>query len=555
MIDCKQISLLVELILRVMLVSWTFIQYPLSLITEINRQEDRVFTMAEWLSGGVITALATLLGATVASVITAFWYKGRFEQTLQLVEQQAESDARLAQSREQQLQSQLTERNQELEELDDDRDRLTHEIRQMHGRLAAALEKMRHFEALQNEKQYLSEQLDNARLANAGLEADLREQDARHFEEQKAADEKIKLLENAEERLRIQFESLANRLFEQKTRTVDEQNKMSLETLLSPLKEQLEGFKKQVNDNFTQESRERHTLVHQINSLKQLNEQMAQEAINLTQALKGDNKAQGNWGEVVLARVLSDSGLREGHEYQTQVSLENEEGKRYQPDVVVHLPQQKDVVVDAKMSLVAYERFFNADTIAERELAMSEHVASMRAHMRGLSRKDYHQLHGIRSLDYVLMFIPVEPAFQAAIEADPALIRDAMDLNIMLVSPTTLLVALRTINNLWRNERQNQNAKEIAERASKLYDKLRLFVNDMEAMGQSLEKANQSYQGAMNKLATGRGNVIRQAESFKQLGVEVKRDISAPLVEKSQSNLTEYRGFSHITAPSEGDLS
>ncbi len=538
-----------------MLVSWTFIQYPLSLITEINRQEDRVFTMAEWLSGGVITALATLLGATVASVITAFWYKGRFEQTLQLVEQQAESDARLAQSREQQLQSQLTERNQELEELDDDRDRLTHEIRQMHGRLAAALEKMRHFEALQNEKQYLSEQLDNARLANAGLEADLREQDARHFEEQKAADEKIKLLENAEERLRIQFESLANRLFEQKTRTVDEQNKMSLETLLSPLKEQLEGFKKQVNDNFTQESRERHTLVHQINSLKQLNEQMAQEAINLTQALKGDNKAQGNWGEVVLARVLSDSGLREGHEYQTQVSLENEEGKRYQPDVVVHLPQQKDVVVDAKMSLVAYERFFNADTIAERELAMSEHVASMRAHMRGLSRKDYHQLHGIRSLDYVLMFIPVEPAFQAAIEADPALIRDAMDLNIMLVSPTTLLVALRTINNLWRNERQNQNAKEIAERASKLYDKLRLFVNDMEAMGQSLEKANQSYQGAMNKLATGRGNVIRQAESFKQLGVEVKRDISAPLVEKSQSNLTEYRGFSHITAPSEGDLS
>ncbi len=555
MIDCKQISLLVELILRVMLVSWTFIQYPLSLITEINRQEDRVFTMAEWLSGGVITALATLLGATVASVITAFWYKGRFEQTLQLVEQQAESDTRLAQSREQQLQSQLTERNQELEELDDDRDRLTHEIRQMHGRLAAALEKMRHFEALQNEKQYLSEQLDNARLANAGLEADLREQDARHFEEQKAADEKIKLLENAEERLRIQFESLANRLFEQKTRTVDEQNKMSLETLLSPLKEQLEGFKKQVNDNFTQESRERHTLVHQINSLKQLNEQMAQEAINLTQALKGDNKAQGNWGEVVLARVLSDSGLREGHEYQTQVSLENEEGKRYQPDVVVHLPQQKDVVVDAKMSLVAYERFFNADTIAERELAMSEHVASMRAHMRGLSRKDYHQLHGIRSLDYVLMFIPVEPAFQAAIEADPALIRDAMDLNIMLVSPTTLLVALRTINNLWRNERQNQNAKEIAERASKLYDKLRLFVNDMEAMGQSLEKANQSYQGAMNKLATGRGNVIRQAESFKQLGVEVKRDISTPLVEKSQSNLTEYRGFSHITAPSEGDLS
>ncbi len=170
------------------------------------------------------------------------------------------------------------------------------------------------------------------------------------------------------------------------------------------------------------------------------------------------------------------------------------------------------------MSLIAYERFFNAETIAEQELALSEHVVSVRSHIRGLSRKDYHQLHGIRSLDYVLMFIPVEPAFQAAIEADPRLIRDAMDQNIMLVSPTTLLVALRTINNLWRNERQNQNAKQIAERAGKLYDKLRLFVTDMEAVGASLDKASLSYQGAMNKLVAGRGNVIRQAESFKLLG-------------------------------------
>lgn len=514
----------------------------------------RVFDMTEWLSGGMITLLAAISGATVASVITTLWLKGRFEQTLQLHQQQADADIRLLQAREQQLQQQLGERNQELEQMDDERDRLTHEIRQLHGNLSAAVEKMRHFEALQNEKQYLSEQLDNLRVINASLEADLREQDARHFEEQKSAEEKIQLLENAEERLRIQFESLANKLFEHKTRSVDEQNKISLQSLLMPLKEQLESFKKQVNDNFTQESRERHTLVHQINHLKQLNEQMAQEAVNLTQALKGDNKAQGNWGEVVLARVLTESGLREGHEYQTQVSLENEDGKRYQPDVVVHLPQQKDVVVDAKMSLVAYERFFNAETVAERELAMGEHIASMRAHMRGLSRKDYHQLHGVQSLDYVLMFIPVEPAFQAAIAADPKLIRDAMDLNIMLVSPTTLLVALRTINNLWRNEHQNQNAKEIAERAGKLYDKLRLFVTDMEGLGASLDKASQSYHSAMNKLASGRGNVIRQAESFKLLGVEVKRDISPQLVEKSQSQLHDVRGFSHITSAAKPDL-
>lgn len=493
--------------------------------------------ITEWLTGPALAAVAALSGATIASVITTLWMKGRWQQKEQLFTQQAEAELRLAQSREEQIRGQLAERTQEIDELDVERDRLTMELRQMHARLAAALEKMRHFEALKNEKQYLTEQLENARSANAGLEADLREQEARHFEEQKAADEKITLLETAEERLRVQFESLANRLFEQKTRTVDEQNKLSLETLLTPLKEQLEGFKKQVTDNFSQEARERHTLVHEINSLKQLNEQMAREAVNLTQALKGDNKAQGNWGEVVLSRVLSESGLREGHEYQTQISLENEDGKRYQPDVVVHLPQDKDVVVDAKMSLVAYERFFNADTVAEQELALSEHVASVRSHIRGLSRKDYHQLHGIRSLDYVLMFIPVEPAFQAAVEADPSLIRDAMDQNIMLVSPTTLLVALRTINNLWRNERQNQNAKQIAERAGKLYDKLRLFVTDMEAVGASLDKANQSYQGAMNKLVTGRGNVIRQAESFKQLGVEVKRDISPALAERSQIEL------------------
>ncbi|BDR32992.1 TPA: DNA recombination protein RmuC [Photobacterium damselae] len=489
--------------------------------------------MTEWLSGGGLATLAALSGATIASIITAMWLRGRYEQELALVEQQADNELKLSQAREAQLQQQLQQSNEELDEMDVERDRLTAELRQMHGRLAAAVEKMRYFEALKTEKQYVSEQLENARAANANLEADLREQYARHFEEQKAAEEKIKLLENAEERLRIQFESLANRLFEQKSRSVDEQNRISLEGLLMPLKEQLEGFKKQVNDSFSYEARERHTLIHQINSLKQLNEQMAKEAVNLTQALKGDNKAQGNWGEVILARVLSESGLREGHEYQTQVSLENDEGKRYQPDVVVRLPENKDVVIDAKMSLVAYERFYHAELAAERELALSEHVASVRGHMRGLSRKDYHQLHGVRSLDYVLMFIPVEPAFQAAIEADPALIRDAMDLNIMLVSPTTLLVALRTINNLWRNERQNQNAKEIAERASRLYDKLRLFVTDMEAMGASLEKANQSYQGAMNKLVSGRGNVLRQAESFKQLGVEVKRDINPQLTEKA----------------------
>ncbi len=239
---------------------------------------------------------------------------------------------------------------------------------------------------------------------------------------------------------------------------------------------------------------------------------------------------------MVLARVLAESGLREGHEYQTQVSLQNEAGKRYQPDVIVHLPHDKQVVVDSKMALVAFERYFNAETDQDKERALAAHLVALRAHIKGLSQKDYHQLKGIQSLDYVLMFIPVEPAFQVAIQADPSLVKDAMEQNIILVSPTTLLVALRTIDNLWRNERQNQNAQIIAERASKLYDKLRLFVDDMESLGSALDRANQNYQGAMNKLVTGRGNVIRQAEGFKQLGVEVKRPISSNLVEIAQND-------------------
>ncbi len=439
----------------------------------------------------------------------------------------------MANSQLHQLTQQVEKQQQELDELDLERDKLAQEQKQSHGRLMAAMEKLRYFDAIQKEKEYLTQQLEFSRQANSNVEAELREQEARNEEERKASQEKIELLERAEERLKQQFENLANQLFEQKTKTVDEQNKVSLEGLLSPLKEQLEGFKKQVNDSFGFEAKERHTLVHEIRSLQQLNERMTQEAVNLTNALKGDNKQQGNWGEVVLSRVLKESGLREGHEYDTQVSMDDEDGKRFYPDVIVHLPDEKDVVVDSKMTLVAYERFFNSEDFNQKEHALDEHLMAIRAHLRGLSKKDYHKLNGLRSLDYVLMFIPVEPAFQVAIEADPSLISDAMEQNIIIVSPTTLLVALRTISNLWRNERQNQNAKIIAERASKLYDKMRLFVDDMEAVGGALDKANQSYQGAMNKLASGRGNLIRQAESFKELGVEVKRDINRRLIDQS----------------------
>ncbi|MGD8112414.1 DNA recombination protein RmuC [Vibrio sp. TRT 21S02] len=482
---------------------------------------------------------SALSGAIVSAIGASWWMKQKMLLQSQLLEQQIHAEQQLHQTQTDQLQRELNDAQQELDELDSERDKAAYELKQSHGKLMAVMEKLRYFEAVKQERQQYAQDLERVREQKSQLEAQLREQEARHEQQLQSSEEKLQLLEHAEVRLKQQFEHLANQLFETKTAKVDQQNRQSLEGLLGPLKMQLEGFKKQVNDSFSQEAKERHTLVHELKNLQRLNEQMTQEAVNLTLALKGDNKQQGNWGEVVLARVLAESGLREGHEYQTQVSLQNEAGKRYQPDVIVHLPQNKQVVVDSKMALVAYERYFNAENDREREQALSEHLLALRAHIKGLSQKDYHQLKGIQSLDYVLMFIPVEPAFQVAIQADPSLVKEAMEQNIILVSPTTLLVALRTIDNLWRNERQNQNAQIIAERASKLYDKLRLFVDDMESLGGALDRANQNYQGAMNKLATGRGNVIRQAESFKQLGVEVKRPISTNLAELAQSGDAE----------------
>ncbi|WP_150138789.1 DNA recombination protein RmuC [Candidatus Enterovibrio escicola] len=440
--------------------------------------------------------------------------------------QQRDADEKMNLMARQHLQLELRGLQNQLDDMIYERDCLNKELCCQYGKLTAAEEKLCQMEKLHSEKLCLKELVDSLRDRNVALELARLEQKTRTEEQLEASDAKIQLLEKAEEHLRVQFEKLAHKVFDHKIQSVDEQNRHSLEALLNPLKNQLEGFHKQVTDSFGEQAKERHTLVHEIQNLHKLNEDMTRETKNLTQALKGDNKQQGNWGEVVLARVLEESGLREGYEYDTQVSLEDEHGKRYQPDVIVRLPRGRNVVIDAKMALVAYAHYYHAKKVADRENALREHVASIRGHIRSLGGKDYHQLHGIQSLDYVLMFIPIEPAFQIALESESALIREALDHNIMLVSPTTLLVALRTINNLWRYEHQNKNARLIADKAAKLYDKIRLFVVDIEVLGGALEKAADSYQGARNKLSTGRGNILRQAEAFKSLGVEVKRDIS-----------------------------
>nr|WP_241796541.1 DNA recombination protein RmuC [Vibrio rumoiensis] len=483
-----------------------------------------------------------LIAIIVILVAINLWLRSRYLHQIELLNQQYQSHQQAQALRIQQLQNQLEQGQKELEELDLERDKSEFEARKSYGQLMAANERLIFLDTLQKDIRDLQQQNEQLRTTNHELNAVMREQHAKHEEEKRSSQDKLELLKNAEQRLKVEFESLANQLFETKVKSVDEQNKQSLDSLLSPLKEQLSGFKQQVTDNFHNEAKERHTLVHEIKQLQKLNEQMAQDAVNLTQALKGDNKQQGNWGEVVLAQVLQDSGLREGHEYLTQVSLNHQNnGKRYQPDVIVNLPENKQVIIDSKMTLVAFERYFNAENDHQKAKALNEHLVSVRSHIKLLSQKDYHQLKGITSLDYVLMFIPIEPAFQLAIEKDPSLVRDALEQNIIVVSPTTLLVALRTINNLWRNERQNQNAKLIAERASKLYDKMRLFVDDMEAVGQALNRAQGSYQGAMNKLSTGRGNLIRQAEGFKELGVEVKKGISQEITEIAQNDSDKHR--------------
>jgi DNA recombination protein RmuC len=303
--------------------------------------------------------------------------------------------------------------------------------------------------------------------------------------------------------------------------------------VLTPLREQIDAFRRQIGETHAQESEQRHNLRFELERLAELNARMTEEAAALTRALKGDSKQQGNWGEVVLARILSECGLREGHEYETQVSLTSDKGQRYQPDVIVHLPQGKDIIVDAKVSLTAYERWFNSDDELEKAVALKEHVASVRGHIRELGRKDYQQLPGVRTLDYVLMFVAVEPAFLVALDADPSLVRYGLENNILLVSPTNLMVALRTIENLWRVDRQNQNARLIAERAGRLYEKLRLFVEEMQSLGGSLQRANESYDKAMGRLASGRGNLLMQAERLRELGVEVPKPLPEALVEQA----------------------
>lgn len=387
---------------------------------------------------------------------------------------------------------------------------------------------------LKNQLQHWQTRFENSQQQLSEKESQYQSAIAKHEEENKANEEKLALLQQAEQHLQIQFENLANKIFQQKSEKFTETNKAGLDALLAPLKDQIEGFKKQVTDQHIRDGQERASLKTEILNLRDLNTKITQEAAALTKALKGDNKQQGNWGEVVLERILAESGLREGHEFDTQGQFKDANGKAFKPDIIVHLPQEKDVIIDSKVSLNAYEQYFNGADEDIKQRALKEHVQSLRNHIRELGKKDYHKLHGIQSLDYVLMFVPVEPAYLLAIDQAPDLIQQAIEANIMLVSPTNLMVALRTINNIWQYEYQNQNAQIIAEKASNLYDKFHGFVTDMEKLGDNLNTVQKRYDDACKKLYSGRGNLVRRTEEFRTLGVQTSKKLDVERLEASE---------------------
>ncbi|WP_187331774.1 DNA recombination protein RmuC [Pseudomonas endophytica] len=411
--------------------------------------------------------------------------------------------------------------------------------------------------AFRREVELLQLERDNARDAShawsmerAQKEAELRRLDAQTAalnaelrEQQESHQQRMNDLQGSRDELRAQFSELAGKIFDEREQRFAQTSNERLGQLLDPLKERIQSFEKRVEESYQQEARERFSLGKELERLQQLNLRLSDEATNLTRALKGQ-KTQGNWGELILERVLEHAGLEKGREYQTQVSLKGPDGERFQPDVLILLPGDKQVVVDSKVSLTAYQQFVAADDEVIGQAALKQHVLSLRNHVKGLAGKDYKRLEGLHSLDFVLLFVPIEAAFSAALQAEPNLFQEAFDRNIVIVSPTTLLATLRVIDSLWKQERQSQNAREIAERAGWLYDKFVLFIQDLDEVGNRLQQLDKAYSAARNKLTDGRGNLVSRSEQLKLLGARASKSLPPELLERA---MTDIDGVAHPT--------
>ena len=357
-------------------------------------------------------------------------------------------------------------------------------------------------------------------------------------QERKGFEEKLAILDEAKKRLGDEFENLGNRIFEDTTKKFTDKNKTDMETLLNPLREQIKDFEKKVTDTHKDASSDMASLKAHIENLKNLGEQMSREAVNLTTALKGESQTQGAWGEIVLERALEMSGLSEGREYHSQPSYTGGDGNTLRPDVIVHLPEGKDVVIDSKVSLTAYERYMSCENEEERGDYLRQHVLSFRNHIKELSSKAYEDIPGITSLNYVLMFVPLESAFMLAIETERDLYSEAFEKNVIIVCPSTLLATLRTIHSIWQFEYQNANAREIAESAGRMYDKFVTFTEHLGEIGKRIEQSDQAYQKAMNSLRDGKGNLVKRALDLKELGIKTSKELPSDFSERSE--LSEY---------------
>ncbi len=355
--------------------------------------------------------------------------------------------------------------------------------------------------------------------------------------ERKHAVEKLRLLEKAREQLRLQFSNLAQQIFDEKSARFSELNRDKLEAILQPFSNQLNGLKQEINEIYRNDSRERTSLKSEILQLRDLNLQINQEANNLTNALKSNTKVQGNWGELVLERVLERSGLRKGIEYETQGGFRDPNNRLLKPDVIIHLPEGKDIIIDSKVSLTSWEKYVNSEHKDQRAHHLTALTDSIRDHVSTLSRKNYPGLAGIHCLDFVLMFMPIEAAFSAAFQQDENLFVEALTNNIIIVTPTTLLATLRTVENIWNYEHQSKNSLEIARRAGIMYDKFRGFVEEMDKIGKQLATCHTTYDSALLKLTRGRGNLIAQAEQLKELGVQVKKEIPKTITDIAELDL------------------
>lgn len=381
--------------------------------------------------------------------------------------------------------------------------------------------------------QEIKEQLSAERQQVIKLNNQLSSKEADYRNLNEKLQEQKQQVNELQQKFAMEFKNLANDIFEEKSKKFTDQNKSNLSELLNPLREKITEFERKVEQNSKDSLEQSTALKEQLKSLRDLNQQMSREAENLTKALKGDTKAQGNWGEFILESILEKSGLEKGREYSIQESFTDESGKRYQPDVIINLPENKNLIIDSKVSLIAYDRFVGASTEEEQASQLKTHIQSIRTHIKQLDRKKYQSLYGVDGLDFVLMFIPIEPAFSLAVQNDGELFNDAYTQNIVIVSPSTLIATLRTIANIWKNEYQNRNALEIARQSGSLYDKFSAFTEDLIKVGKNIKQTQGSYQDAMNKLVEGKDNLIRKTERLKELGAKASKSLDQKLIDRS----------------------